>query len=92
MNTDFELPRDDDALLTRQEMMRLLRLKKTAFTEMQEAGEIPQPTLYLRTSPRWRVGDFRRWIQSGGILGTPASIPSLKEDPKKPEKARKHSD
>ena len=76
-----ELPKDPDVLLAPADFQKILGCGDDTFREMLEAGDLPEPTLFVKSRPRWRAGLIRAWIRSGGLPG---------KRPKKPEKAGKN--
>ncbi len=67
------LPKDSDTLLTKQDLMSVLGCGDDVFKEMQDAGGIPEPTMYVGKTPRWRAGLIRLWIRFGGPRVVPKS-------------------
>lgn len=79
--------RDPDELLTRTDLRRLLKVGRDVLRLMEEAGELPEPSLWLRSQPRWLWADVRRWLRRGAPNGRspPESDRKRRSVPRPPE-------
>jgi hypothetical protein len=78
--------RDPEDVLDRDELCRALKLGPELFRIRSREGEIPEPSFWIGSSPRWLWGDVMWWIKRRG------RVPPQKaqKSPKKPKKSKEN--